>query len=690
MSEYDLKSGQILVYRSSNLIKLAVFMSKKGDKLSILSEDNNRLNINESKVEYILDKCLPLDEKDFIISKQLKKTKSDAKKNHPNTDVSELYELVSEENQGFSSKELSEFIFDSNIEEEQFLSFLLELYSDTIYFKLKNNVFYPKSEKQVSDYFEAERKKRENEYKKEQSKNSAIEWIKNVLEKEQEDTHNLDIPSEVISLLNPIKQYIIFQDEYEKKGHALELINELKQKTPFQVVGNVIESAFRLFIRLGIFTENENLSLHKYNITTDFSDKALKESNNVIPFSIDSLRVSRIDFTEPYTITIDDENTKDIDDAVSLEKLDNNAFRIGIHITDVSHFIKSETALDKEALDRGMTVYLPVGKISMFPERLSEDLMSLLENEVRPTLSFLITFDSNYHIIEKDIKISTIKVDKKLSYDMADNILDDKEHQLNPMLKKLFEFTSSLNQKRIDNGAIDFSNFEIKVKLDDDGNILLKKVISNNKSDFIIKELMIFANSIAAEYCWINQIPAIYFSQELPDENIRFTDDVIRKRSQFFDNIRKLKKTDIDSYPKNHSSLGVDAYTQSTSPIRRYHDIIIHRQLKEFLISKKLFYNKEEVQRVAATAEQTSRETRTVEKETKRYWILKYLTSYKGRSVSATVIKKLTNSYIVELNDTLVQAQLITHKNLSFDEVVDVTIERVNPLLNTISLKRIP
>ncbi len=678
------KQGEIVAYREKGNLLLGIILEDKGKKLLLLSEDNKKGNVSPEKIEYHTGKSLLLNAKDFEIAKELKGHREHIENQSESIKLEDLYELLREEEEGYKAKSLAELTFSENPSIENVLVMAFSLEGDQFYFKLKSDLYYPKPYKLVQEQLEEREKSRLGEEKKKREVQTAFDWLKGYISP-LTDENNLPPPPEVLKLLEPVKQYIIFRDQYEKKKLALDLVGQIKVECGLKI-DNPIEGMYRFFIDLGVFQEDVNLFLLKYHIPTNFSDKALLSADESKEFLEEDFK-GRKDFRSLYTITIDDADTKDLDDALTFEDL-GDSYSVGVHIADASHFIDPGSILDQEALNRGMTVYLPIDKISMFPEKLSEDTMSLVAGEVRPSLSFMILFDKDLQIIHHEIHISIISVDERMTYESVDQLMDKGDGE-GVFLKKLYEIAIKLQSIREDQGAVEFNNPDVKVRMDGEGRIYIKTIHHDLKSFLIVKEFMIYANHLAAQYCQEKGIPAVYIGQDPPDEPIVLDDNIRNHKNLLLEQLKKMKKSEIDAYPRRHFALGLDSYTQSTSPIRRYHDLIIHRQIKEFILKGNPYYTAEEIQKVAATADRASKEVKTIERETTRYWLLKYLKQEKTRVFKAVVIRKLSNGYLAEIQEVYIQAVLITPAHLEPGQELDVIVHRVNPLLDVLHIKRV-
>lgn len=352
-----------------------------------------------------------------------------------------------------------------------------------------------------------------------------------------------------------------------------------------------------------------------YNIKSDFSEELLKIANEINNNAIFDCK-DRIDLREIKTITIDGETSKDLDDAISVEKIEDK-YKVYVHISDVSHFIDIDSPLDLEAKSRGNSSYLIDKVYNMFPEILSNNIMSLNENEERFALTLIFIIDKEGNILESNILKSLIKSDRRLSYNYAEDIINKKVEEENWLLELInnsLDVKNILYKKRKEGRGIEFDNNDIKIVLNEEGIPIEFYGEEKKQSAHIIEELMLLANSEIAKKLK-DYDGAIFRYHGLPDE-YRFNNFKILAHNKGYE-LKKLENGGYDikefiervkgkaeenlltsvllrsmtpsSYSivnKSHFGLGLDYYTYFTSPIRRYADLLIHRIVKSVLINK--------------------------------------------------------------------------------------------------------
>ncbi|PUU92459.1 ribonuclease R [Halanaerobium sp. ST460_2HS_T2] len=366
--------------------------------------------------------------------------------------------------------------------------------------------------------------------------------------------------------------------------------------------------------------------IRQLDLPGEFPDKVLSQIKN-IPDEVSDARVKkddeRQDLRDLKLVTIDGSDAKDLDDAVSIEKLDSEVYRLGVHIADVSHYVTEDSPLDSEAYSRATSIYLVDRVIPMLPEKLSNGICSLNPRVDRLTMTVFIDYrlqgKNGIEIIDHDITKSVINSNHRLTYDAVQNILEDKESQERQQysdfveeLEMMNELRRRLRRHRFAEGSMDFNFTEVKVELDEEGHPIDLKKRRHREAEQLIEEFMIAANRIvAAEMSW-RDMPFIYRVHEEPDldrmqqfnefihnfgyslkgvkngvhpralqeilEDVRGT-----KEEKIIETVmlRSLKKAVYSDKNIGHFGLGISHYSHFTSPIRRYPDLTAHRIIKE-------------------------------------------------------------------------------------------------------------
>ena len=376
----------------------------------------------------------------------------------------------------------------------------------------------------------------------------------------------------------------------------------------------------------GKLTPGEDFAriVREHNLPLEFPPDVKREADRIPAEIIASEIARREDLTGLLTFTIDPEDAKDFDDAISVEKLDKDRFRVGVHIADVSHFVREGSRLDHEALARGRSIYLVDRVVPMLPAKLSSDLASLRPEEVRLTVSVFMELNREGTLLSYDIKESAIRSAKRLTYDEAQTLIEKRVRWRAPKtMKKISEtlkyanfIAEVLREKRARRGAIEFETSEVDIVVDAGGQVVDVRPEKRLASHSLIEELMILANETIAEHMSYLGRMFIYRVHEVPDEDdmqdlavfadglghrFRWTRGVtphalqallakVKGRpeeliiSMFL--LRSLKKAIYSERNVGHFGLASKCYSHFTSPIRRYPDLVVHRLLKRYGIKR--------------------------------------------------------------------------------------------------------
>ena len=357
-----------------------------------------------------------------------------------------------------------------------------------------------------------------------------------------------------------------------------------------------------------------------FGIPSEFPEKVMKQAQRVPDHVLDADRDGRLDLRHLQTVTIDGEDAKDLDDAISLTK-EGEIYHLGVHIADVSNYVQYNSALDKEALKRGTSVYLADRVVPMLPERLSNGICSLNQGEDRLALSCLMDINEKGKVVSHQIAETVINVDERMCYTDVKNILEDTDEEakkryeaLIPMFFMMKELSGILRNSRHHRGSIDFDFPESKIILNAAGKAIDVKPYEANVATKIIEDFMLMANeTVAQEYC-TEEIPFVYRTHDNPDpekvESLltllhnqgvkiqKAKEEITPKEiQQIIEGIeglpneamisrlvlRSMKQAKYTTECSGHFGLAAKYYCHFTSPIRRYPDLQIHRIIKDNL-----------------------------------------------------------------------------------------------------------
>lgn len=430
-----------------------------------------------------------------------------------------------------------------------------------------------------------------------------------------------------------------------------------------------------------------------YDLPVEFPESVKKAINDIPDVVSEKDKAGRVDLRNVQMVTIDGEDAKDLDDAVSISK-EGPVYHLGVHIADVSHYVTEGSALDKEALKRGTSVYLVDRVIPMIPHKLSNGICSLNQGEDRLALSCLMDIDEKGNIVGHRICETVINVDRRMSYTSVKKILVDndtneimKYKELVPMFHMMEEAADLLRKKRFARGSVDFDFPESKIILDENGHPTDIKPYDRNVATKIIEDFMLAANeTVAEDYFW-QDMPFLYRTHENPDPEkmrklatfinnfgytLRLTDDLRPKEIQKLlseiegsdaENLisrltlRSMKKAKYTTECVGHFGLAAKYYCHFTSPIRRYPDLQIHRIIKENLHGglspKRAAHYDAILPDVAVQTSAMERRAADAERDTDKLKMAEYMEQFVGETFDGVVSGVTAWGVYVELPNTI-------------------------------------
>ena len=422
------------------------------------------------------------------------------------------------------------------------------------------------------------------------------------------------------SLIEILEGYAIHGEELPRRHAARELVQASSPQTR-----DLQRACFEMLVRSGIFDADEPLELRRAGIRTDFPVQVMEEARAAA--GAVARGPEREDLTHLDTFTIDDEETVDRDDALSLEVLESGC-RLGVHIADAASLVPREGPVDREADRRMASLYLPERTIPMLPDDLTRGAGSLDPGEERLGVSLLADLTDEGDVTSWRVVRSTIRSAAALSYEQVDALLQS-DGPRRATIEGLHRLAGALRRKREERGAVNLDQHEMNVKVRETGEIEVSLRDRSSPGNQMVAELMILCNSLLARFCSENGLPAVYRSQRRPDlsdlPDLSAVDERAAPVMTRFNTARRMQAARVSTKPMAHDGLGVSAYLQATSPLRRYPDLVVQRQVGGFLASGKPAYAPAEVESVAQRADVQTRELSGIEAGRKRYWFLKYL-----------------------------------------------------------------
>jgi exoribonuclease II len=649
------EKGKLIEFRRQGERRLAVIERPEGKKDWIVIDEgggNHKIRLQQVECEIGGGPYKPSDITSFL------------KEVQPYLDPSSLevaWELLVEEGKAVSPAEMAQLLFSEQSPPCCYAAHSL-LAEDKIYFKHKGDLYEPRPASQVEEI----KHQIAVEQQRHREKEAFLTNLQKALQGEK-----IEWAENYRSHLEAIEKFVLQPEQPSRT--AQEILSWVERaQTP--------EAAFELLIDLGWWSPHENLFLRRSGYPIQFSKKVLEVAQNCLNPSTDPDR-DRLDLTHLKVYTIDDESTEEIDDGLSVETLETGKFRLWIHIADPSRLVNPGDELDLEARRRSTSLYLPTGMISMFPPALATGPMSLVQGQLCPAVSFGVVLDETGAIEDYRIHTSSIKPTYRLTYEDVDEMLE-----LGIVAEPEIAILADAAKKRLEwrrsQGSINIQMPEavIKVRADDEIEIELLEV---SRSRQLVAEMMILAGEVAGKYCQQHNLPVPFRGQpqpELPsdEELLLLPAGPVRACALR----RCMPRSEIGIMPIRHASLGLDTYTQVTSPIRRYTDLLAHFQIKAHLRGEELPFSSEKMQEILYNVTSSAQEATAVERQTNRYWSLEYLRRNADQVWQVLVLRWLReeeNLGIILLEDLGLELPHRFERSVALGDRLKVQVSRANP-----------
>ena len=642
-----MNQGKIVEYIDHGEFIIAICLQDEGSRLHLLTPTNREMNLSPKRALLISNSSIGVQSPRDELLRKLKKAEEGRNRLKQEINVRELWELVKDEAETYDHPDLAQLCFGKEVTDEHISGLVRALFEDKLYFKMKDDRFTPNSEEKITSALEQMAREASKEEKLEQGS----EWLRAVLENKQvqEPKGREEITKALVDLAL-----------YGEDSPTLKFGKELLQRSGL----SDIREARRVLVSLGIWSEDENLDLLRRDIRVSFSEEQLRESEQIC--GAETPLGEREDLRHLRVWTIDGPMTRDFDDALSVQ-VEEGRIHLGIHIADVASVIEPDSLLDEEAARRGTSLYLPRLQIPMIPVALSQEALSLKQGCDRPAISLIAELDRDGNLLYSRFVPSLVRVEKQWTYEEVNQSFDEE-----PLFREMRRLSQIMQQRRIEQGALVLSLPEIAVEVRPEGAIRLHKIEQDTPSRTMVAELMIFYNWLAARFCKERQISAIYRCQEAPAE--RLSPEEMRYIYYVFKQRRKLSPLSIHTEPKPHSSLGVDMYTTVTSPIRRYYDLLVQRQISNYLCCGTPLYSRQDMEKRRLLLDPLLKSIEILTRNSTRYWIQKYLAQHIGERIPALVLDVIRNKYRVLLTDVFLIVEVKKENGQSFHEGQEIMV----------------
>lgn len=661
-----MEKGTLIEFRLQGERRLATADRPEGKKHWIVVDERGQSHtLHPRQITYEVTGCTfkPSEIPNFL------------KEVEPYLDPSSLevaWELLVEDGEAVTCAQMAQLLFSDQSPSLCYVAHCL-LSEDKIYFKQKADGYEPRSAAMVAE-IKHQRSAEESKQREQQEfftrlqqrlAGIAVEW-------QESDRPRLDALERFA--LNPENTSRVAQEILAALG---------RPQTP--------QSAFDLLVELRLWSSHENLFLRRSQIPIHFRREVLEVAQQCLDSPPPDPDTNRLDLTHLKVYTIDDESTQEIDDGLSLETLEDSRQRLWIHIADPTRLVRQGDELDLEARRRSTTLYLPTGMIPMFPPALATGPMSLIQGKICPALSFGVVLDELGNIQDYSIHPSLIKPTYRLTYEDVDEMLE-LGVQAEPEITAIAKWARRREEWRMSQGAIGIHMPEAVIKVRNDDEISIE-VLDDSQARQLVAEMMILAGEVAGRYGQTHQIPLLFRGQpqpELPsdEELLQLPAGPVR-----FCKLRGcMARSEMSILPMRHAGLGLETYTQVTSPIRRYTDLLSHFQIKAHLRGEALPFSAEQLQEVKQSVTTAAYEATLVERQTNRYWALEYLRRNNDQVWQALVLRWLReheNLGLILLEDLGLELVMRFKRSVSLGDRLEVQVSHADPRQDEIHFREL-
>jgi exoribonuclease-2 len=658
--------GIIVEYIDSQKIVCGLVLEVKNQRLRVLTENNREVKLSVNRLSHKSRQGLTVSQTRDKQAEALKEKARLRKSLSEEINVRELWEILNTEQEWIDLSTMTGLCFPDDPSDDHESAVIRAFFKNRLYFRFNQDQFFPYTQEQVahslSQAEESTRRTRVIE--------KGGEWLNGII-KDPQAFSGSGLSDEEQEFADILESYYLFENDSPHHDLAGAMLAKAGITD--------IESLFNVFVRLKRWDPDENIDIHRYEVPTDFSETLLNGMASVIQSQGSWANHGRRDISDLRIITIDGQATLDFDDALSVQK-NGQYYTLGIHIADVGHYVEQGGGIDREAIVRGSSIYLPDRKIPMLPTDLAEGHCSLKQGEVRPAITTQVRLNLSADIVDYEIFPSLIRVSDQLTYYDVNMIAET-----DPDLLIMHHIARKFRQKRLDSGAVHITLPEVNVWIDESGELVVNRINRETPGRLLVSEIMIMANWLMARFLRDNHLPAIYRSQPDPKGRLYMSDGgtLVQNWMQ-----RKLlSRFVLSSEPERHSGLGLDAYLTATSPIRKYSDLITQRQIRS-VFGMNPPYTPGEVQKNIQALEQPMSYIPKIQNRRRRYWLLKYLERKTGKKEDALVLDRRKNTYLVLLTEYMMECMLPISGNprLKPEDLIQLTIQHVNARKDILSV----
>ncbi|MFV0439456.1 MAG: ribonuclease catalytic domain-containing protein, partial [Desulfopila sp.] len=631
-------SGKLIEYLDNGKFICGLVTEVQPKRVRLINQNGREVLLPTSRIIHCSEMTHPVDITREVLIKDLRQVTDKRSQLMAQIPLEEIWELTAaEQTDSFDPAFLAELSFGQQLDDDIFAAFLRRIFLDKLYFRYKEGRIRVHDADQVDQL----RRQREKEALKAELISKGAQTIKDILQGDHTLQETTRWQEECLKL---IRDYYLFANEAENADIARQMLKEANLVNP--------HDPFHALVKAGIWSRNENIPLLRSDLPVGFCLSARQQAESILQSRQEELFADpeRLDLTHLRPITIDGATTLDFDDALTIAK-EEEGYLVGIHISDVAHYVRPGDPLFQEAMKRGTSIYFPEGQIPMLPRHLSQGICSLIQGETRAAFSFMILLSAEGEVLRTRINPSIIRVARRLTYEEADRIIgSDEELSILDMLKQ------KLRQRRLANGALLLPFPDVNIFIDPGGKVHVNLAKSDTPARTLISEMMILANTEAARFLSNRMVPGLFRSQ--PPLKQRF---VHGEDDDLFLNVRQrrhLPRGELRTDATPHSGLGVSQYTTVTSPIRRLLDLVMQHQLHSVTRRREPCFTEDMCRDFSTVIIRTLTAANNVKQQRHRYWLLCYLQERKGQLLDGLVIESGPKRVNLVLTDLLMDVDV--------------------------------
>ena len=638
MSLVGITSGKLIEYLDNGKFVCGYITDSQPKRVRLLNQNGREVNLPVSRIVHCSTSSYNTDSDRESLIRLLRSTFEKRHSLMERVDLEMLWELTCEEpTDTFDPDFLAELTFGCSADDDIVSAFLRSVFNDKLFFKFREGKIQVHSVEKVEQL--------KNQQEKEALKETLIEQGADLLQSVSDAAVTVNDFSKTHELIITIlQQYYLHGSEAEESDLARKILKNSGFTRPHDI--------YHLLVKAGVWAPNENLPLLRAGLPVSFSTDARHRAEAILQCGNASLfdDPDRRDLTHLSPLTIDGATTLDFDDALTVEEQDGN-YLVGIHISDVAHYVRPGNSLFQEAMNRGTSIYFPEGQIPMLPRHLSQGMCSLIQGEIRAAYSHMILLSPEAEVLRVRIVPSIIRVARRLTYDDADRMVNT-----DPELKILNHLRKKLRDRRLEGGALLLPFPDVNIHIDNSGKVSVSLGKTDTAARTIISEMMILTNTESARFVSDRMAPGLFRTQGKITKRIVHGDD----DDLYLNSLQRknLPRSELSIEAKPHSGLGVGFYTTVTSPIRRLLDLVMQHQINNLIRRKNLCFTHDMCKDFTSVINRTLTTANNVKQQRHRYWLLKYLEERKNTYLDAIVIDSGPKRVKLVLTDCLMDIDL--------------------------------